>query len=506
MGPEELLHLHDAGFEIGSHSMTHPMLPQIPRNQAWEEILHSRMKLEGILNGSVRSFAYPYGQYNTTLKTLVKEAGYDFACTCWSGGGKPLVDPYAIRRIEVSDSVDPVQFGLKVRGPFPVVQTAMGRKMVVSVHPSQGRTLLLVSGGLNWPTLDEMKRREAADQMPRRSIILSGLQADVVDENFLASAPAFRRFLYRLLPLSASQILETCIVGGRYDVIVSWAEHLGIPFATLLMLSGTRFPHVGIFSWISRPKKAILLRFARSRFNRIVLMSSRQREFAIRNIGLPPERIAFLRWPVDHKFWRPSNRQADTICAVGREMRDYATLVEALRGTGIPCHIAAGGQASRRKKDPWVRTLSRTETLPPNVTVGPKSFVELRDLYQRSLFVVMPLLPTKTDNGTTTILEAMSTGRAVICSKVEGQRDVIREGETGLLVPPEDPAALRRAIEYLWKNPAEAERMGEAARKYVEAHHALDGWAEAVRGVVQESIVEHVPGFRPGWIGAPDVP
>lgn len=490
MGPEELLHLHDAGFEIGSLTMTHPALPHITRDEAWDEILHSRMRLEGLLNAPVRSFAYPYGLYNATLKSLVKDAGYLFACTTWSGAAKFLGDPYAIRRIDVSDALDPVQFGLKVRAPQSLRALTVQRADVPS-HPSQARTLLLVSGGLGFPELEEMRRREEADLSPRRSLLLSTLHADVADERFLASAPPLRHLLYRMLPLSVAQLLETSIVGGRYDAIVSWAERLGIPYAVFLKLTGTRFPHVGIFSWISRPKKSILLKFARSRFDRVVLMSSRQRDFALQKIGLAPEKIAFLRWPVDQKFWRPDLRPTDMICAVGREMRDYGTLIEAVRGTGIPCHIAAGGQGSIRKKDPWISALANPDRLPVNVTIGPKDFCELRELYRRSRFVVMPLFPTKTDNGTTTILEAMAMGKAVICSRVEGQRDVIRDGETGIFVPPGDPLALRRAIDHLWSHPEEAERIGTAARAYVEQNHSLDAWVSAVREAVNESIIAH---------------
>lgn len=492
LSPEELLHLHDAGFEIGSLSMTHQALPLIPRDDAWGEILHSRMRLEGLLNAPVRTFAYPYGLHNATLKSLVRDAGYHFACTTWSGPGKFLEDPFAIRRIEVSDSLDPLQFALKVRGPYPNIWPIAGRSREVLKHSTQARTLLLVSSGLGWPGLEEMKRREAEDLTPRRTLILSALHADVANERFLSSAPLPRRLFYRVLPFSVAQLFETSIVGGQYDAIVSWAERIGIPLAILLKISGAHFPHVGIFSWISRPKKAIPLWFARSRFDRLILMSSRQRDFALQTLRLPPEKITFLRWPVDQKFWRPEAQPADTICAVGREMRDYATLVEALRGSAIPCHIAAGGQGAR-KKDPWINTLSRADALPTNVTVGPKNFLELRDLYRRSLFVVMPLLPTKTDNGTTTILEAMAMGKAVICSQVEGQRDVIRDGETGLFVPPQDPVALRQAIEHLWNHPEEAERMGKAARAHIEEYHTLDAWVAEVRRAVESSILAHRP-------------
>src|SRR4029077_18856004 len=78
-----------------------------------------------------------------------------------------------------------------------------------------------------------------------------------------------------------------------------------------------------------------------------------------------------------------------------------------------------------------------------SVTIGRKTREELRDLYARSRFVVVPLCPSDTDNGVTVILEAMAMGRPVICSRTEGQVDVIREGQTGLYVPIGDVAGLR---------------------------------------------------------------
>ncbi len=85
---------------------------------------------------------------------------------------------------------------------------------------------------------------------------------------------------------------------------------------------------------------------------------------------------------------------------------------------------------------------------------------ELRDLYARSRFVVVPLHASDTDNGVTVILEAMAMGKAVICSRTRGQVDVIQEGVTGIYVPVGDAAALRAAILSLWAEPQRAQQMG----------------------------------------------
>ena len=178
----------------------------------------------------------------------------------------------------------------------------------------------------------------------------------------------------------------------------------------------------------------------------------------------------------------------DMISAVGREMRDYATLIEAIRDWNVPCHIAA--KVDVGKKDPWMTDIPDPARLPSQVTFGTKPYPELRALYARSRFVVLPLYPTDTDNGVTAMTEAMAMGKAVICTRVDGQRDVLEDGVNGIFVPPRDPGALRRAIEHLWSHPEECERMGREGRQRVERFHTLEGFIAGVRGAVDSAVEE----------------
>jgi glycosyltransferase involved in cell wall biosynthesis len=62
------------------------------------------------------------------------------------------------------------------------------------------------------------------------------------------------------------------------------------------------------------------------------------------------------------------------------------------------------------------------------------------------------------------LTEAMYTARPIVATPVYGVKEMIRDGETGLVVPPGDPAALAAAIERLADDPALAARLGAAAR------------------------------------------
>jgi len=68
-------------FEIGAHTLTHPHLDQLDSVAARHEILGSKQALEVITGTPVRTFAYPYGEYNEDTKRLVEEAGFRRART-----------------------------------------------------------------------------------------------------------------------------------------------------------------------------------------------------------------------------------------------------------------------------------------------------------------------------------------------------------------------------------------------------------------------------------------
>jgi glycosyltransferase involved in cell wall biosynthesis len=118
------------------------------------------------------------------------------------------------------------------------------------------------------------------------------------------------------------------------------------------------------------------------------------------------------------------------------------------------------------------------------------TYTEMRALYARSRFIVVPLLPSDTDNGITVILEAMAMGKAVICSRTTGQVDAVRDGQTGMYVTQGDPRALRQAIGYLWDNPAIAEQMGKEGRRVIEREFTLDHFVARVREVSERVLAE----------------
>jgi starch synthase len=65
------------------------------------------------------------------------------------------------------------------------------------------------------------------------------------------------------------------------------------------------------------------------------------------------------------------------------------------------------------------------------------------------------------------LLEAMACGAPSVCTAVASLPEIVEDGVTGYVVPPNDPTALRAAIRCILDDPARAARMGEAARMRV---------------------------------------
>lgn len=115
---QQILEMHSAGIEIGSHSMTHAKLPSLPRDQAWDEVSRSRMLLEILLNAPVRTFAFPYGLVDNTTKTMLSDAGYTIGCATYTGPPTFDEDSFEIRRIFLPAGMDTINFALRLITPY----------------------------------------------------------------------------------------------------------------------------------------------------------------------------------------------------------------------------------------------------------------------------------------------------------------------------------------------------------------------------------------------------
>lgn len=366
------------------------------------------------------------------------------------------------------------------------------------VTHSPKRILVMVSAGWFPPYLEEVAEQAKAGERPKVWLYDLPYDLTVLDQRFVTGPSKLRRLVYGKLPLPLAFAAEAFRVRKKYDAIFAWgAEASSLPLALALRFTRRRkrAPLVTLYSWISSGAKAKLLRFAWPGITTLVLPPSAQAEFAVKQLGVPAERIVSPKWVVDTEFFDPAlaKPEADKsseqgiamICSAGRENRDFATLIAALDGTGVRCHIA--GSLVAGMDDRWRAELGdrgERAALPEGVSFGPLTPVELRDLYARSRFVVLPLHPSDTDHGISCMIEAFAMGRAVVCTRVDGQRDALEEGVNGVFVPPHDAAALRAQILELIADEERTEAMGREARRLAEAEFGMERWVAALTEVL----------------------
>jgi peptidoglycan/xylan/chitin deacetylase (PgdA/CDA1 family) len=102
-GESAVRRLVTAGWEVDSHSVTHPDLTQLDDAQLRSELTESQTRIRDAFGtGEASFFAYPSGRYDARVKRAVRAAGYLAATTVKAGYAKPTADPYALPRIQVS--------------------------------------------------------------------------------------------------------------------------------------------------------------------------------------------------------------------------------------------------------------------------------------------------------------------------------------------------------------------------------------------------------------------
>ena len=97
----QLRNLANMGFEIGSHSMTHAFLTDLPQKQLHEELAGSKAHIEQIIGKSVDHFSCPGGRWNKEIGDLARKAGYRSMATSRIGVNSHLTDPFQLARIPI---------------------------------------------------------------------------------------------------------------------------------------------------------------------------------------------------------------------------------------------------------------------------------------------------------------------------------------------------------------------------------------------------------------------
>ena len=185
--------------------------------------------------------------------------------------------------------------------------------------------------------------------------------------------------------------------------------------------------------------------------------------------------------------------------------KGVADLVRAMERTrDIPLVIAGDGP-----ERPALQALAQELKLTNVEFVGHQNANDLDKLISASRFTVLPSRAYETLGKT--ILESYAWGRAVIATDLGSRRELVQEGETGLLFRPGDVGQLASAIRFLADRPDLAATMGLNGRDLLRERHspeshyiALSRLYEDLAGLSQKSVKPHPkekPPVRVAFIG-----
>jgi peptidoglycan/xylan/chitin deacetylase (PgdA/CDA1 family) len=117
MTPAQVRQLHEAGIEIGAHTVNHPIIARLPAAAARQEIADGKHALEAMIGAPVRLFAYPNGKpgqdYQAEHVAMVKQLGFEAAVSTSWGAARPGSDLFQLPRFTPWDR-DRLRFTLRM--------------------------------------------------------------------------------------------------------------------------------------------------------------------------------------------------------------------------------------------------------------------------------------------------------------------------------------------------------------------------------------------------------
>jgi glycosyltransferase involved in cell wall biosynthesis len=196
--------------------------------------------------------------------------------------------------------------------------------------------------------------------------------------------------------------------------------------------------------------------------------------------GVPPSRLHFLPNVVDAERFKPADRVADgplVLIAAGRVAKEkrldrFISLLGRLRrdfNLDVKGWIIGPAREDEELKG-QLETQARNLGLLPDHLQFRGGIADMSSVYHEAAVCVL----TSDFEGTPNVLlEAMASGLPVVATRVGGVPGIVRHGQTGFLLDPDDFDGLAAALAELVRNPRLRTEMGRRARTYVEENHSL---------------------------------
>ena len=272
----------------------------------------------------------------------------------------------------------------------------------------------------------------------------------------------------RLIPEANSlrQLLSTLRIGSavrNYDLIVAneYSTAIGLGLLARFFRSRARMVVVGLnlsrraFKTRIGPLQRIIDK-ALGRYDAIVVHSRPEVTNFVELHQLDRGRFRVIPWGFDLPAYDSAtvtDLPARYVCVIGRNNRDFATVAEGLKGTGV-AGVFVGAGASFQSTEPEIRCF---ESLP---------FEDCLKIMSGALANVILVKDSTRGAGHITAVAGMLLAKPHIFSDVETLSGYLKDGRYGIGIPLGDPAALNRAVTRLASDPALATKMGNAARDH----------------------------------------
>ncbi len=129
MSVAQLLALPADFVSIGSHTQTHPYMPELDDANALRELRDSKLSLERIMGREIATFSFPFGGFTQRLIELAREAGYQRVFTTVPEFAfAPGATEFAVGRVRVDPTDWPSEFRLKIAGAYRWLPLAIAAK------------------------------------------------------------------------------------------------------------------------------------------------------------------------------------------------------------------------------------------------------------------------------------------------------------------------------------------------------------------------------------------
>ena len=510
--------LHSQGFEIGGHTISHPILNECSDEQALIEIGGCKEELEAIIGGEVTSFAYPNGRpvtdYDSRHVAMVKACGYQTAVATSGGGATRSSDIFQLPRFSPWGQTD-------TRIALQLVRNLMTRSREVPVAEEHAkkretpvRCLLVAStfapihGGsavvyenlcIHMPTdsirvltakKNYLNNQEVAGWREHDATAVFPIDRIALLRPLMQGPPAntfmsLCRLVFQDVPLYLHVLFSAIRIVLKHKINVvcigelvtgSW---LGMALKKLFGIKLVIYVHgeeitTATTGRLHGNKRREYLHAA----DKIVAVSSFTCDALTTQMGLRPDRVMLIQNGVDVDRFTPGERSPALVARhdlagkkvvltlgrlVHRKGADMA--VRAMAGilkTRHDIHYLIVGDGELRKE---LEQIIEKEGVQKQVTlVGPVSESDLVEYFRLCDVFLMPnrTMPDGDTEGFGLVFrEANACSKPVIGGRAGGVVEAVIEGKSGFLVDGTDLDEIAGAVLKLVDDPILAESMGK---------------------------------------------